>query len=196
VKHAPIPALLRSVDEDLHDLAAPLVGLFTVSVEAGQWLEAGARLGHLEVVDQRYTLLVPQGIAGRVVRLNSKRRHASVEYGEALLQLRAGEALVNDGVVAIDTDGLPPDLPAGARVFRSSMDGQFYGRPSPADPAFVNVGAMLQPGATLGLIEVMKFFYPVTFDGAQPLRVERILVADATPVESGQPLLVLVPAED
>ena len=53
------------------------------------------------------------------------------------------------------------------------------------------MGDALASGDTIGLIEVMKFFYPIAYDGVFSGKIERFLVEDATPVVSGQPLLVI-----
>lgn len=44
------------------------------------------------------------------------------------------------------------------------LPGTFYSRESPTSPPFVSVGASIAAGDTIGLIEVMKMFNPVTSD--------------------------------
>jgi biotin carboxyl carrier protein len=48
----------------------------------------------------------------------------------------------------------------------------------------------VQPGATLGLIEVMKFFYPIRYEGSAPATIARCAIAEAAAVEAGATLFV------
>lgn len=70
--------------------------------------------------------------------------------------------------------------------------GTFYRCPAPHQPPFVEIGAAVDAGATLCLIEVMKMFAGVTAPCKG--RVAEILVEDAALVEHGQPLLYIEPA--
>jgi acetyl-CoA carboxylase biotin carboxyl carrier protein len=68
----------------------------------------------------------------------------------------------------------------------SPLDGQFYTRSGPDAPPFAPLGAEVAPGATIGLVEVMKFFYPVRYEGEVATVSDGYLVADGTPVHAGQ----------
>lgn len=48
----------------------------------------------------------------------------------------------------------------------SPMPGIFYRRPTPQEPYYVEDGADVQAGQTIGLIEIMKQFAEVTADMA------------------------------
>jgi acetyl-CoA carboxylase biotin carboxyl carrier protein len=71
----------------------------------------------------------------------------------------------------------------------SPMVGVVYLSPEPGTPAFVAVGQSVVAGQTLLLIEAMKTFNQIRApkDGT----VARILVANSTPVEYGEALLIL-----
>jgi acetyl-CoA carboxylase biotin carboxyl carrier protein len=69
------------------------------------------------------------------------------------------------------------------------LPGTFYRRPSPDQELFKTEGAAVAVGDTLGLIEVMKTFTPVTAEQAG--RVARFLVDDQDAVMAGQPLYEL-----
>ncbi|MFZ5481535.1 MAG: carboxyl transferase domain-containing protein [Myxococcota bacterium] len=71
----------------------------------------------------------------------------------------------------------------GLTPVRVGTEGTFWRRASPRDPAFCEPGAVVEAGATLGLIEVMKTFAPVR----APLAgvVERFAVADGGAVDAG-----------
>ena len=97
--------------------------------------------------------------------------------------------------------GLAPSASADGRLLaRSPQVGRFYHRPSPDKPAYVEAGAEVQAGTTLGLIEVMKTFFQVRYGDADlgdlpaRARVVRHLVEDGAEVEPGDPILELEPA--
>jgi acetyl-CoA carboxylase biotin carboxyl carrier protein len=69
------------------------------------------------------------------------------------------------------------------------MVGKFYAAPSPSEPPYVAVGAAVEAGATVGLIEVMKVFTSIKSEAAGV--IERILVSNGQFVEFGQPLFLL-----
>lgn len=69
------------------------------------------------------------------------------------------------------------------------MVGTAYAAPEPGSDPFVSVGDTVSAGQTLLLIEAMKTFNPVRAPKAG--RVAQILISDATPVEYGEPLIIL-----
>lgn len=73
-------------------------------------------------------------------------------------------------------------------VYTASMDGMLYLRPSPADPFYLREGELVHPGQTIGLLEVMKCFYPLLFEGKQAVRVRQILLQDASSIRTGDPI--------
>jgi acetyl-CoA carboxylase biotin carboxyl carrier protein len=69
------------------------------------------------------------------------------------------------------------------------LPGTFYRRPAPDQEPFKAEGAAVATGDTLGLIEVMKTFTPVTAE--QTGHLARFLVDDQDAVMAGQPLYEL-----
>ncbi len=69
------------------------------------------------------------------------------------------------------------------------MVGTAFIAPEPGAEPFVSVGDTVSAGQTLLLIEAMKTFNPVRAPKAG--RVAQILISDATPVEYGEPLIIL-----
>lgn len=69
----------------------------------------------------------------------------------------------------------------------SPLPGTFYRRASPDAAPYVEVGASIENGAVVGLVEVMKQFNDVeaTVSGT----VTEILVDDGEPVDAGQVLM-------
>lgn len=76
--------------------------------------------------------------------------------------------------------------------FTSPMIGTFYRAPTPEDPVFVHVGDQVQKGQVLCIIEAMKLFNEI--ESEIEGKVVKILVENAQPVEYGQPLFLIEPA--
>ncbi len=74
-------------------------------------------------------------------------------------------------------------------VVSAPMVGVVYTAPEPGEPPFINVGDTVAEGQTLLLIEAMKVFNPITAPRAG--KVARILIGSGTPVEFGEPLLII-----
>ena len=70
------------------------------------------------------------------------------------------------------------------------MVGTAYTRPSPDADTFVKVGDKVKEGDTIMLVEAMKTFNPIT--APKSGKIDSILVGDATPVEFGEALFVIV----
>ncbi len=72
---------------------------------------------------------------------------------------------------------------------RSPMVGTAYRRPSPDAKAFVEIGATVQAGDKILLVEAMKTFNDIV--APRSGTITAIMVEDGQPVEYGQPLLVI-----
>ncbi|MFH1017628.1 MAG: carboxyl transferase domain-containing protein [Pseudomonadota bacterium] len=89
-------------------------------------------------------------------------------------------------------------VPEGLLAVRSPTHGVFYRRPSPDDPAYVDVGNEVRTGTVLGLVEVMKCFNQITYgDEGLPTTgvIDRILVTDGQEVQTGQSLFWVRPLD-
>ena len=76
-----------------------------------------------------------------------------------------------------------------AGAVKSPMVGTAYLRPSPDAKPFIEVGSTVKAGDKLLLVEAMKTFNDIVAPRAG--KVVMILVSDGSPVEYGQPLVVL-----
>ena len=83
-------------------------------------------------------------------------------------------------------DGLDRN-PQGAVL--SPMVGTAYLSPEPGAQPFVAVGARVEEGQTLMIIEAMKVMNPIR--APRSGTITRIMVANGGPVEYGEPLLIL-----
>ncbi|PZP41745.1 MAG: acetyl-CoA carboxylase biotin carboxyl carrier protein [Azospirillum brasilense] len=138
-----------------------------------------------------------------LIRLVSEAPIAELEYREGETSVRivkrgaapAGETLPPAAEAAADP---APDVAGGASPVgvdgaettlhrcAAPLPGLFYRRAGPAEPPFVEVGAAVATGQTLGLIEAMKMLTPVKApaDGV----VLRILAENGAMVDEGTPL--------
>jgi acetyl-CoA carboxylase biotin carboxyl carrier protein len=76
-------------------------------------------------------------------------------------------------------------------VVKSPIVGTFYAAAGPDSDAFVSVGAKVQSGETLCIIEAMKLMNEIESDVAG--EVVRIFVENGQPVEYGEPLFGIRP---
>ncbi len=81
-----------------------------------------------------------------------------------------------------------PSAPTGHAV-KAPIVGTFYRSSSPDAPVFVEVGARVEAGQVLCIIEAMKLMNEIESDMAGV--VKQILVQNAQPVEYGQPLFII-----
>ena len=81
---------------------------------------------------------------------------------------------------AQDEDIIPVTAPSA---------GVFYRKPEPKAQPYVEVGSIVEPGDTLGLIEVMKSFGPIVSQVKG--KIVEILVEDSRPVEYGQTIFLI-----
>lgn len=82
---------------------------------------------------------------------------------------------------------------AGSITVTAPMLGTFYSAPKPGEPAFVQVGAHVEPDSVLCIIEVMKLMNSVHADVNG--EVVAVHVRDGELVEFGQPLFSIREAE-
>jgi len=96
----------------------------------------------------------------------------------------------------------PAAAPTGAAVearatedlhlIKSPIVGTYYGSPSPGAEAFVKVGAHVDDGQTLCIVEAMKLMNEIDSDVSG--EVIRIFAENGQPVEYGQPLFGIRPS--
>jgi len=180
----------RPGDGESSDLLAPSVGVFTPAVTRGELVSAGQVVGTIDVLGVMRELTVPEGVAGRVTqRVGGGRSRVPVQYGDALFAISTasmGDVTARTSAVSADSQGAPS--------FVAPMSGRFYSRPSPTEPPFVAAGDTVQQGQTVGLLEVMKTFNRLVYQGdALPERakVERIVPKEGDDVVRGDVILAL-----
>jgi acetyl-CoA carboxylase biotin carboxyl carrier protein len=82
-------------------------------------------------------------------------------------------------------------VPAGMVAIRAPMVGTFYSSPRPGEPLFVEEGGVVEAGATVCLVEVMKMFNSV--ESATRGTVHKIMVRNGELVQHNQLLMLIAP---
>jgi acetyl-CoA carboxylase biotin carboxyl carrier protein len=180
----------RSGEAGTSELLAPTVGVFAARVREGELVSAGQVLGSIEALGVLSELRAPEGVAGRVAsRIGGARTRVPVQYGDPLFTISAASMAAVASSGAIGKDSSPAAL-----AFTAPMSGRFYSRPSPNDPPFVSAGEIVQRGQTIGLLEVMKTFNRLIYQGdALPERalVEKVVPGEGDDVVRGDVILAL-----
>jgi acetyl-CoA carboxylase biotin carboxyl carrier protein len=77
-------------------------------------------------------------------------------------------------------------------LIKSPIVGTYYASPSPGSEAFVKIGAFVEVGQTLCIVEAMKLMNEIESDESG--EVVRIFAENGQPVEYGQPLFGIRPS--
>jgi len=110
----------------------------------------------------------------------------------------APEIIVSNPNSAGAASSAAPSPPPEARatedlhLVKSPIVGTYYGSPSPGTEPFVKVGAFVETGQTLCIVEAMKLMNEIESDESG--EVVRIFVENGQPVEYGQPLFGIRPS--
>ncbi|MGH3770146.1 MAG: acetyl-CoA carboxylase biotin carboxyl carrier protein [Pseudonocardiaceae bacterium] len=127
---------------------------------------------------------------------------SALPHPPRVLRVRAGDVAIDiewDAAETSPAGPTHPEQPAPAsdgdtrRVLSAQAVGVFYRAPEPGAEPFVREGDMVAPGQQVAIIEAMKLMIPVEADLTG--RVLEVLKSDGEPVEYGEPLFALAPAE-
>lgn len=123
---------------------------------------------------------------------------AEIEYGEGDVNIRVSKGGTN---ISHSVSPAPAPTPAPESapsavshadhpgVVTSPMVGVVYTSPEPGAAAFVAVGDSVSAGQVVMLIEAMKVFNQIK--APKSGKVTKILVESGSPVEFGEPLLIV-----
>ena len=175
-------------------IRAPAVGVWSAIPHDGTGLQGGS-VGLLSQGIQRLALLLPDDVGGTVSGSPAGQRRAlAVEWGQQLFQVI--EASGGSRKARSRKRGKKTTA-SGVCEFMAPTDGVFYQRPTPNAQPFVAVGDTIRLEQAIGLVEVMKTFTQVLYEGhglPDPAVVEELLVADGAEIGAGEPLLRVRPA--
>lgn len=170
------------------EVLSPGVGRARLLVVEGQPIIGGQAVADFWCLNRHFVLQASDHCDGRIVRAKDHDVVVNLSYGETFL--------VVDSTATSKTHGLP-ELEESAHLLKddniisSPMDGMFYLSASPKSPPFVNIGDEIVPGQTLGLIEVMKCFYPLKYQGNKASKITGVVIKNATPVTCGTRLYTI-----
>lgn len=178
-------------DDGTIELLAPSVGLWRDAPREGSIVVPGESVGALETLGRLVVLEVPSGVRGIVREVfDVQRARSAVDYATVLFvvdpSVAGAEAAVEQRAVA--TDGLR---------FIAPMSGRFYQRPAPDKPVFVKAGDTIHKGQAIGLLEVMKTFNRVLYEGDElpdTAKVVEVVPADGDDINRGDAILILSPS--
>jgi acetyl-CoA carboxylase biotin carboxyl carrier protein len=101
----------------------------------------------------------------------------------------AAPAPAATGPAAAEAPAAPAPAAHEGEVVKSPMVGTIYLQATPGADPFIKVGQTVTQGQTLLIVEAMKTMNPIPATRAG--KIVEILVADAQPVEFGEPLVVI-----
>ena len=129
--------------------------------------------------------------AGLKIRVARELTAAPVNYVQAAAPAYAPAPVAAPAAAAAPAVVEAAPAPAAVRgdAVKSPMVGTAYLSPQPGADAFIKVGDTVAAGQTLLIVEAMKTMNPIAAPKAG--KVVEILVADAQPVEFGEPLVVI-----
>ena len=153
----------------------------------------------------------------QILRTMSEHNLEEFEYSRGDLRIRIKKPSANIVVAAPRTVSAPEIIVAGSAVaatnaqaaplatqateartsedlhlVKSPIVGTFYGSPSPGAEPFVKIGAHVDVGQTLCIVEAMKLMNEIESDVSG--EVLRVFVDNGQPVEYGQPLFGIRPS--
>lgn len=132
-------------------------------------------LNELEMADGEFSVRLSKG--GAMVAMQPMQQAAPTPAPAPVPVLpAAGEAA-------------PAAPEASGYQLKSPMVGTFYRKPSPDAANYVEVGAAVNVGDTLCIIEAMKIMNQIEADKSGT--VKAILLEDGAPVEFDQPLFII-----
>ncbi|AEQ51570.1 acetyl-CoA carboxylase biotin carboxyl carrier protein [Pelagibacterium halotolerans] len=162
-------AKISQVDQDLIRTIAELVN--------------EANLAEIELEQDDFRIRVTRTFAKEVVQV------AAPGYAPAAPSAPATPAAPAASAAATPAAASPEDLAASPNTLTSPMVGTAYLAPEPGAKAFVEVGTKVSEGQTVLIIEAMKTMNQIPAHKSGT--ITRILVDDASPVEYGEPLVVI-----
>ncbi len=186
---------LVKYDGKLYHILSPAVGVYFDAPTDGSVIIGGGSAGRIRVLNTIYDLYIPDDVFGAVIADANADKAIRVGYGQELFCLnpKSGLAELEEEHLAEKLGDYAADAEKGF-IVTAFTDGIFYRKPSPDSPPYVEVGDRVEKGMTLGLIEVMKSFNHIVFQGTDRGDagvVLKIYVDDASEVKCGQPLFLI-----
>jgi acetyl-CoA carboxylase biotin carboxyl carrier protein len=136
-------------------------------------------------------------IRGLAVLLNENNL-SEIEIEQAGIRVRVARNLTYNAAITAGAQAMQFGAPAAAApvpaekhpgTVPSPMVGTAYRAPEPGAASFVEIGSIVREGQTLLIVEAMKTMNQIPAPKAG--KVVAILIENGTPVEYGQPLMII-----
>ena len=138
------------------------------------------------LMDETGLTEIEYGFAGSNIRVSKAASYAKTAQTAASASLFSVPTITAeadlDSTVEVDAASHPG-------VVKSPMVGVAYTSSDPDTPTFIKAGDDVSEGQTLLLIEAMKVFNPIL--APKSGRVSQILITSGSPVEFGEPLVII-----
>ncbi|HEY1779596.1 MAG TPA: acetyl-CoA carboxylase biotin carboxyl carrier protein [Roseiarcus sp.] len=157
--------------------------------ESAQSLVDVAAIDQLAKIVSKYDLSEIEISLGELQVRLARERAPSAHANAAAISQAAPIAASPAAGAAIAPPAAEPVLADLAGAVKSPMVGTAYLRASPETKPFVEIGSAVKAGDKLLLVEAMKTFNDIVAPHGG--KVVSILVADGSPVEYDQPLMII-----
>ena len=169
-------------------IRSPGVGYFQSQLAVGAYVRAGSDLGFLRILGQKHRVILQPKAADAYIEalLITK---GPVEYNQPLIRLMKG----SPSGQAFVKEEQGPEADSTSPTISAPQPGRVYLRPEPDKASYVSIGTEVSKGDVLLLIEIMKTFTPLVFQGStdnlpEKARIVKVLVEDGAEIERGQAL--------
>ena len=186
------------MQETQQRILAPAAGYYSERPQNGAILIGGSFIGKLKILNSYYDLYLPSDTYGQVWTDEKIDFIVPVDFGQELFRLNPERTLFDRHIMVTEVETKLKDKDTGVPdegfVITAFTTGIFYAKPSPDAPPFVEVGQEIEKGKALGLIEVMKTFNHIIFQGtgnSDKGQIKKIYVKDAQEVKLGEPLFLI-----
>jgi acetyl-CoA carboxylase biotin carboxyl carrier protein len=191
-------SIIFEMKEDQQKILAPATGYYSGRPQTGAFLIGGSFVGKLKILNRYYDLHLPGDIYGQVWADEKADLVIPVEYGQELFRLNPERSLFDKQITVTEVESQIKEagaaVPEEGFVVMAFTNGIFYAKPSPDAPPFVSLGQEIEKGKALGLIEVMKTFNHIIFQGTDNSdkgKIKKIYVNDSQEVKQGEPLFLI-----
>ena len=153
-----------------------------------------------------------QDLIEAIAKLLNEQNLAEIEIEREDMRIRVTRTYANSGIQHVQVPAYAPapaaapapavsaaaaaaaaapveDLASNPGTLTSPMVGTAYLSPEPGKPPFAAIGSKVSEGQTVLIIEAMKTMNQIPAHRSGT--ISRILVEDASPIEYGQPLVVI-----
>ncbi|UCH96481.1 MAG: hypothetical protein JSV88_06435 [Candidatus Aminicenantes bacterium] len=190
--------ILSELEETQQRILAPAAGYYSERPQTGAFLIGGSFIGKLKILNSYYDLYLPEDVYGQVWAEEKTDLVIPVEYRQELFRLNPERSLFDKRITVTEVESklkeAEIEAPGEGHVVTAFTTGIFYARPSPDSPPFVTPGQEIEKGKALGLIEVMKTFNHIIFQGTENSdkgKIKKIYVKDSQEVKLGEPLFLI-----